>query len=63
MANPIKVVKGVTKAAIRAKTETTGTRKGMKIAFNNGDKISQQGNKQKISGSLRDLKKSIKKAK
>jgi hypothetical protein len=40
---------------------TTGMKKAERLVFNNTDKISQQGNKQKISGSVRSLKKSIKK--
>jgi len=42
------------------KPESTGIQKASKIAFNNTNKISQQGNKEKISGSIRDLKKTIK---
>ena len=42
-----------------AKDETTGMRKAVKIAFNK-PAPAQQGNSQKLSGSIRDLKKTIK---
>ena len=41
-----------------AKDETTGMRKAVKIAFNK-PAPAQQGNSQKLSGSIRDLKKAI----
>jgi hypothetical protein len=40
---------------------TTGAQKGERLAFNNT--VTQQGNSQKISGSIRDLKKNIAQAK
>jgi len=42
------------------KLKTTGMRKAEKLAFKNTDKISKQGNKEKISGSVKTLKKTIK---
>ena len=42
------------------KLQTTGMRKAEKLAFKNTDKISKQGNKEKISGSVKTLKKTIK---
>ena len=40
------------------KGETTGMLKAMRLAFN-GPAPAQQGNSQKLSGSIKDLKKTI----
>ena len=51
MANIVKIVKNM----------STGMKKAEKLAFRNTDKISKQGNKEKISGSVKNLKKNINK--